>query len=75
MNKTNKFSPQFRERVVRLAQDHRGESLSLWAAIELIAPKIGCVLPMPWSTTQTGARITCPFATRSAWQKQTSIRR
>ena len=43
MNKTNKFSPEFRERAVRLVQDHRGESPSLWAAIELIAPKIGCV--------------------------------
>ena len=32
-----------RERAVRLVQDHRGEYPSLWAAIESIAPKIGCV--------------------------------
>ena len=43
MNKTNKFSPEVRERAVRLVQDHRGEYPSLWAAIESIAPKIGCV--------------------------------
>jgi transposase-like protein len=28
---------------VRLVQEHRGEYPSLWAAIESIAPKIGCV--------------------------------
>jgi len=43
MNKSNKFSPEVRERAVRLVQEHRGEYSSLWAAIESIAPKIGCV--------------------------------
>lgn len=28
---------------MRLVQEHRGEYPSLWAAIESIAPKIGCV--------------------------------
>ena len=42
-NKTNKFSPEVRERAVRLVQEHRGEYPSLWAAVESIAPKIGCV--------------------------------
>jgi transposase-like protein len=41
--KSNKFSPEVRERAVRLVQEHRGEYPSLWAAIESIAPKIGCV--------------------------------
>lgn len=41
--KTNKFSPEVRERAVRLVQEHRGEYPSLWAAVESIAPKIGCV--------------------------------
>jgi transposase len=40
---TNKFSPEVRERAVRLVQEHRGEYSSLWAAVESIAPKIGCV--------------------------------
>ncbi len=43
MNKTNKFSPEVRERAVRMVQEHRGEYSSLWAAVESIAPKIGCV--------------------------------
>ena len=41
--KSNKFSPEMRERAVRMVQEHRGEYPSLWAAIESIAPKIGCV--------------------------------
>jgi transposase len=41
--KLNKFSPEVRERAVRMVQEHRGEYPSLWAAIESIAPKIGCV--------------------------------
>ncbi len=43
MSKPNKFSPEVRERAVRMVQEHRGEYPSLWAAIESIAPKIGCV--------------------------------
>ena len=43
MNKSNKFSPEVRERAVRLVQEHRGEYPSLWAAVDSIAPKIGCV--------------------------------
>ena len=43
MNKSKKFSPEVRERAVRLVQEHRGEYPSLWAAVESMAPKIGCV--------------------------------
>ena len=43
MTKANKFSPEVRERALRMVQEHRGEYPSLWAAIESIAPKIGCV--------------------------------
>ena len=43
MTKSNKFSPEVRERAVRMVQEHRGDYLSLWSAIESIAPKIGCV--------------------------------
>ena len=43
MNKSNKFSPEVRERAVRMVQEHRGEYPSLWAAVESMAPKIGCV--------------------------------
>ena len=43
MTKTHKFSPEVRDRAVRLVQESRGEYSSLWAAVESIAPKIGCV--------------------------------
>ncbi|MDH4186165.1 MAG: IS3 family transposase [Nitrospira sp.] len=43
MNKSNKFSPEVRERAVRMVEEHRGEYPSLWAAVASIAPKIGCV--------------------------------
>ncbi len=62
MNKSNKFSPEVRERAVRLVQEHRGEYPPLWAAVESIAPKIGCVPQTLLTWVQrlevdTGARI------------------
>ncbi len=41
--KPNKFSPEVRERAVRMEEEHRKDYASLGAAIESIAPKIGCV--------------------------------
>jgi transposase len=39
---SNKFSPDVRARAVRMAQEHRGDHASQWAAIASIAAKIGC---------------------------------
>lgn len=41
-NNANKFSPEVRERAVRLVQEHRGGYPSLWLAVASIAPKVGC---------------------------------
>ena len=43
MKKSNTFSPEVRERAVRMVQEHRGEYPSLGAAVESFAPRIGCV--------------------------------
>jgi transposase-like protein len=39
---TNKFSPEVRERAVRMVVEHEGEYPSRWAAKVSIAEKIGC---------------------------------
>ena len=39
---TKKFSPEVRQRAVRMVLEHRGEHASEWAAISSIALKIGC---------------------------------
>ena len=42
MKKTTKFSPEVRERAVRMVFEQRDQHGSQWAAIESIAAKIGC---------------------------------
>ena len=41
--KAARFSPEVRERAVRLVQECQADYASLWGACESIAPKIGCV--------------------------------
>ena len=40
--RTPPYSPEVRERAVRMVFDHEGEHGSQWAAIQSIAAKIGC---------------------------------
>ena len=42
MKTTTKYSPEFRERAVRMVFEHQGEHKTQWAAIVSIAGKIGC---------------------------------
>jgi transposase-like protein len=42
MNKGKRYSPELRERSVRMVLEQAGEHPSQWAAIQSIAAKIGC---------------------------------
>ena len=42
MSKATRYSPEVRERAVRLLQEHEREHASQWAAMQSIASKIGC---------------------------------
>lgn len=42
MSKVNRYSPEVRERAVRMVQEHESEYSSQWQAMCSIAAKIGC---------------------------------
>ena len=42
MGTGKRYSPELRERAVRLVEEHRGEYSSQWAAIRSVAEKLGC---------------------------------
>ena len=41
MAKVNRYSPEVRDRAIRMVVDHRGEYPSQWAAIQSVASKLG----------------------------------
>ena len=77
MKKSNKFSPEVRERAVRMVLEHRGEYPSMRAATESIAPKIRCVAQslLEWvkqSQVDTGTR---PGTTSAEQERITDLER
>lgn len=42
MSRANRFSPEVRERAVRLVRDPTKDHAAQWAAIQSIAAKLGC---------------------------------
>ena len=47
MGRPGRYSPEVRERAVRLVLEHQGEYATQWAAIGSIATKIGCTAETP----------------------------
>jgi len=42
LGRPRKYAPEWRERAVRLGQEHADEYASQWAAIRSVAEKLGC---------------------------------
>lgn len=42
MGRPSKYSPELRERAVRMVQEHAAEHPSQWAAMRSVAAKVGC---------------------------------
>jgi transposase-like protein len=48
MTKRTRYSPEVRERAIRLVHEQRGAHASEWAAVTSIATKIGCSAQTLW---------------------------
>jgi transposase-like protein len=59
----NKFSPEFRDRAVRMVDEHRGDYPSEWVAMSSIAAKVGCTTETlrRW-VREEASRRSCPSA-------------
>ena len=42
MSRSSRYSPEFRERAVRMLFEQQGEHRSQWAAMNAISSKVGC---------------------------------
>ena len=44
MGRPSRFSPEVRERAVRMVEEHREAHASEWAVLQSVAPKLGCTV-------------------------------
>lgn len=68
----NKFSPEFRDRAVRIVEEHRGDYPSEWAAMSSIAAKVGCTTETLRRWCREEASRFKPVATRSCARRPVS---
>jgi transposase-like protein len=57
MGRTSRFSPEVRERAVRMVLEHGEQYESRWAAVKSIAEKIGCSATLTWVAWYNGSRL------------------
>ena len=65
-NTRNKFSPEFRERAVRMVDEHRGDYPSEWGALASIAGKVGCTTETLRRWPRSSARLLAAPAAQAA---------
>ena len=55
MNRATRYSPEIRERAVRMVFEYQADYESQWAALNSIAAKIGCTAENNWVSGEPGA--------------------
>ena len=56
MGRPIRFSPEVRERAVRMVEEHQEAHASEWAVLQSVAPKLGCTA----ETLRCGRRSVMP---------------
>lgn len=56
MKRQGSYSPEVRERAVRMVHEHEKEHASQWATIQSIASKIGCTAETLWQWVRQAER-------------------
>lgn len=72
-----RFSPEVRERAIRLVREKTAQHRSQWAAIEAIAPKLGCTSETPrrWVRDAERAAGERPSPTRADTERLQTLKR
>lgn len=66
---SNRFSPEVRDRAVRLVLEHQGGHASQWAAIASIAAKIGCTGAVRDAISRTIVRLPEQLRRSLTWEQ------